>query len=159
MIKNTHKSVGIVGILMQNKGLFIFDDRCNPFKDNFENMQYNIRWNLVNAFNGEEVIAYLQYFLDVNSNQLFIWEIQISKAYQGDHKTFPKLISTMISDEEYDSINMVRGSINNNNTKSIKAFTKIGLKECYEKNNGKIYEGSKKVIEAWLNQNQSLYNV
>lgn len=65
----------------------------------------------------------------------------------------------MISDEEYDSINMVRGSIDNNNTKSIKAFTKIGLKECYEKNNGKIYEGSKKVIEAWLNQNQSLYNV
>lgn len=40
-----------------------------------------------------------------------------------------------------------------------KAFTKIGFKECYEKNNGKIYEGPKKVIEEWINENESHYNV
>lgn len=119
--------------------------------------EYRVK-NII-AFNGEEVIAYLQYFLDICSNQLFIWEIQVSKAYQGDHKTFPKLISTMIYDEEYYSIDMVRGYINNDNAKSIKAFTKIGLKGCYEKNNGKIYEGSKRTIEAWINENQYHYNV
>lgn len=140
-----------------------FSDYDSDYKIFLENCiknaieEYKVK-NII-AFNGEEVVAYLQYFLDKKSNQLFIWEIQISKAYQGDHKTFPKLISTMISDEEYDSINMVRGSINNNNTKSIKAFTKIGLKECYENNNSKIYEGSKKLIEEWINENESHYNV
>lgn len=134
-----------------------FSDYDSDYKIFLENCiknaieEYKVK-NVI-AFNGEEVVAYLQYFLDKKSNQLFIWEIQISKAYQGDHKTFPKLISTMISDEEYDSINMVGGYINNKNTKSIKAFTKIGFKECYEKNDGKIYASDKKTINKWLCKN------
>lgn len=137
-----------------------YDSDYNIFVENcIKNASEEYRVKNIIAFNGEEVVAYLQYFLDKKCNQLFIWEIQISKEYQGDHKTFPKLISTMISDEEYYSVNMVRGYINNDNTKSIKAFTKIGFKECYEKKNGKIYEGSKKTIEARINENESHYNV
>lgn len=83
--------------------------------------------------------GYLSYRIREDSADIFICDVIIHSDYQGDGKTFLRLLCHFLNECKNNKFNTIRTYANNLNRRSQSIIEKVGFIIDEQKHNGKIY--------------------
>ena len=133
-------------------------DKYNENKEKLTNEGFNNWVNMIRNTPNYNILLYL----DSNNvvgfvcfmykdNKLILSEVQIMEEYQGKYDILRQLLKKVLELSDKTKYNIISGTINKNNNKSINVFTHIGLINT----NDNWYEISYDKLLKWIKKDKN----